>query len=104
MISVDEARDQVRSRAHPIEEMEEAPLAEAAGRVLAVPVRADRDDPPFNRAMMDGYAVRSADTVERNGMSHTSVTAGPSLWKYKRPFFVVSPLAFAVALGDRHVS
>jgi molybdopterin molybdotransferase len=63
VITVDDARDEVRRRAQPIEEMEEMPLTEAAGRVLAVPVRADRDDPPFNRAMMDGYAVRAADTA-----------------------------------------
>ena len=62
VITVDEARDEVRRRALPIEEMEEVPLAEAAGRILAVPVRADRDDPPFDRAMMDGFAVRAEDT------------------------------------------
>jgi molybdopterin molybdotransferase len=33
-------------------------LEEACGLVLAEPVAADRDCPPFPRAMMDGYAVR----------------------------------------------
>jgi molybdopterin molybdotransferase len=37
------------------------PLADSQGRVLAKPVSADRDFPPFNRAMRDGYAVRAAD-------------------------------------------
>jgi len=37
-------------------------LAEAAGRVLAEAVAADRDYPPFDRATRDGYAVRAADT------------------------------------------
>lgn len=32
--------------------------AEAVGRVLAEPVRLERDQPPFDRATMDGYAVR----------------------------------------------
>lgn len=36
-------------------------LAGAAGRVLAVDVRADRDYPPFPRATRDGFAVRAAD-------------------------------------------
>jgi molybdopterin molybdotransferase len=36
-------------------------LLAAAGRVLAEPVVADRDLPPFPRATRDGYAVRSAD-------------------------------------------
>lgn len=42
---------------------ETVPLAEALGRVLRQPVRADMDLPPFDRAMMDGYAVRAEDTV-----------------------------------------
>jgi molybdopterin molybdotransferase len=37
------------------------PLLEALGRVLAEPVLADRDQPPFDRATRDGFAVRAAD-------------------------------------------
>jgi molybdopterin molybdotransferase len=40
---------------------EEVALVRALGRVLAEPVKADRDFPPFPRATRDGYAVRSAD-------------------------------------------
>ena len=36
------------------------PISEACGLVLAEPVVADRDLPPFRRAMMDGFAVRVA--------------------------------------------
>lgn len=36
------------------------PLFEALGRPLAEPADADRDYPPFRRAMMDGYAVSLA--------------------------------------------
>jgi molybdopterin molybdotransferase len=39
-------------------------LLSAAGRVLAEPVAADRDIPPFPRATRDGYAVRSADLAK----------------------------------------
>jgi len=39
-------------------------LLAARGRVLAEPIVADRDFPPFARATRDGYAVRAAD-VER---------------------------------------
>jgi molybdenum cofactor synthesis domain-containing protein len=39
-------------------------LADALGRVLAEDVIADSDLPPFNRAQMDGYAVRSTDLFE----------------------------------------
>jgi molybdopterin molybdotransferase len=36
-------------------------LLESAGSILAEPVVADRDFPPFPRATRDGYAVRAAD-------------------------------------------
>src|SRR5215475_12630387 len=36
-------------------------LLASAGRVLAEPVVADREFPPFRRAMRDGYAVRASD-------------------------------------------
>src|SRR5437773_6169811 len=37
-------------------------LADALGRVLADDVRADVDVPGFDRANVDGFAVRAADT------------------------------------------
>ena len=40
-------------------------LLDAAGRRLTEPVVADVDSPPWDRAMMDGFAVRSADVVDR---------------------------------------
>lgn len=42
-----------------------APLEETCRLQLAEPIRADRDYPPFARAMMDGYAVRVADAGKR---------------------------------------
>jgi molybdopterin molybdotransferase len=42
---------------------ERVPLLEAAERVLAESVAADRDIPPVTNAAMDGYAVRGADMV-----------------------------------------
>jgi molybdopterin molybdotransferase len=41
---------------------EEVPLAGAAGRVLAEEVLADVPVPPFDRAAMDGYALRGEET------------------------------------------
>src|SRR5688572_19291807 len=38
-----------------------APLAEAHGLVLAEELRCDRDYPPFEKSLMDGFAVRCAD-------------------------------------------
>lgn len=40
-------------------------LSNSLDRVLAETVVADRDYPPFDRAMMDGYAVRTADAGKR---------------------------------------
>ena len=42
---------------------ETVPLAVALGRVLAADVVARVDAPPFDRANVDGFALRSADTV-----------------------------------------
>ena len=39
-------------------------LLSAGGRVLAEPVLADRDFPPFPRSTRDGYAVRSSDLTQ----------------------------------------
>ena len=41
--------------------IEEVPLAEAAGRVLAADAAADRDSPAVARSVRDGYAVRAID-------------------------------------------
>ena len=40
---------------------EEVLLLQSAGRVLAEPIKADRDFPPFPRATRDGFAVRADD-------------------------------------------
>lgn len=47
----------------PVLAEEKIPLAAATGRVLQRAAVSDTDLPPFNRARMDGYAVRAADTV-----------------------------------------
>jgi molybdopterin molybdotransferase len=46
------------------------PLAAAQGRVLAGPVTADRDTPPFHRSTRDGYAVRSVDVATAPSRLH----------------------------------
>jgi molybdopterin molybdotransferase len=42
---------------------ESVPLAESLGRVLAKPLAAKRDQPPFAASAMDGYAVIAADVA-----------------------------------------
>ncbi len=41
--------------------IEQLPLAQSAGGRLAADILADRDNPPFDKALMDGFAVRAAD-------------------------------------------
>jgi molybdopterin molybdotransferase len=60
MISFDEAVELVRSIATPLG-TETVPIARAAGRVLARPVRAEIDSPRSDVSAMDGYAVREDD-------------------------------------------
>lgn len=66
MISVSEARAALL-RLISVTEIEQVPLAEANGRVLAQPVSAVRDQPPFSASAMDGYAVKR-DEVELHAM------------------------------------
>ena len=60
MISFDEALARVFSLAEPLG-IEDVPLAEAHGRILAAPVTARVSAPPADVSSMDGYAVREAD-------------------------------------------
>jgi molybdopterin molybdotransferase len=61
-IPVDEARELLAAAVQPIDRIERVPLREANGRVLAHPVVAGADVPPFDRAAMDGFAVVAEDT------------------------------------------
>jgi molybdopterin molybdotransferase len=62
MITVDQALSIVMNTIGPLAS-EAVPLDDALGRVLAEDVTSDMDLPPFDRARMDGYAVRSADVT-----------------------------------------
>ncbi|MQQ07030.1 molybdopterin molybdenumtransferase MoeA [Epibacterium sp. SM1979] len=66
MIPVSEALDHLLDLVTPLE-VEHVPLAEAAGRVLAEDLTANRDQPPFAASAMDGYAVNKAE-VELHAM------------------------------------
>jgi molybdopterin molybdotransferase len=62
VLSVADALERVLEQAMPLP-AEEAPLADADGRVLACPLKALRTQPPADISAMDGYAVRSADVA-----------------------------------------
>lgn len=62
LLSVAEALQRVLEHAAPLP-AEEVPLSEAAGLVLAYPIKARRTQPPADVSAMDGYAVRSSDVA-----------------------------------------
>src|SRR5260370_18689647 len=62
MIPVSEAIQIVLQRTRQLE-VESVALDDAMGRILGEDVIADTDLPPFDRAQMDGYAVRAADVA-----------------------------------------
>ena len=61
-IPLDEALATILETAIPIDRTERISLRAADGRVLASAPAAAMDVPPFDRAAMDGYAVRAEDT------------------------------------------
>ncbi len=62
LLSVTDALERVLAHAAPLP-AEEAPLAEADGRVLAFALKARRTQPPGDVSAMDGYAVRADDVA-----------------------------------------
>ncbi|MCI0639510.1 MAG: molybdopterin molybdotransferase MoeA [Gemmataceae bacterium] len=64
MLQVAEAQRQVLERVQPLPPAVWSLGPEALGLVLAEDVVGDIDMPPFDKSLMDGYAVRSADLPE----------------------------------------
>lgn len=62
MIPVDEALDRIFAKI-PAPASETVPLARAHRRVLAEPLVARHNQPPFDSSAMDGYAVRASDVA-----------------------------------------
>lgn len=60
LLPVDDALNRILARVPAVSAESEA-LGEAGGRVLAAPVVAAHNQPPFNASAMDGYAMRAAD-------------------------------------------
>jgi molybdopterin molybdotransferase len=60
LLTVGEALDRVLERARPLKACR-LELALVLQHVLAEPVRADNDSPPFDKSLVDGYAVSMSD-------------------------------------------
>lgn len=74
MIPFEEAYDRAMASARTLG-VERVALADVRGRVLAEPVRADMDMPPFDKSMVDGFACRRADLEDALRVV-TTVAAG----------------------------
>ena len=62
LVSYEEALKRIRSSMKPVERTESVHIEDAVDRVLAEEIVADRFVPPFDRAAMDGYAVKAEET------------------------------------------
>jgi len=62
-LTIEDARAAMLAQVRPLG-AETVALEDAHGRVLAEPIEADRDQPPFDASAMDGWAVRRADAGE----------------------------------------
>jgi molybdopterin molybdotransferase len=60
---------------------EAVPLLDAAGRTLAEPVHADRDQPPFDRSTRDGFAVRAADCQPDTRLRRIGLVRAGEFWQ-----------------------
>ncbi len=58
-LSFSDARACILQRVKPSMSLEEVPVLESGGRILAESIHADRDYPPFARAARDGFAVKA---------------------------------------------
>jgi molybdopterin molybdotransferase len=67
--------------AKPAPQRERVALEEALGRVLAEPVRTERDQPPFARSTRDGYAVRSTDISEEQPLRIVGSVRAGEMWR-----------------------
>jgi molybdopterin molybdotransferase len=65
VLTIDEARTSVLDALPGMRAVEEVPVADALGRVLAGELRARGDVPPFPNSAMDGWAVRAGPAGRR---------------------------------------
>ncbi|HUG91349.1 MAG TPA: molybdopterin molybdotransferase MoeA [Planctomycetaceae bacterium] len=77
MLSVDEAIAAIVRAVQPLPALA-VELADALGHVLAEDIVSDADSPPFDKSLMDGFAIRSADLSPAGAALHVieELTAG----------------------------
>ena len=61
--------------------LERLRLEESLGRVLAVPITSDRDQPPFNRSTRDGFAVRASEVSSKEWLAVAGQVRAGQAWE-----------------------
>ena len=81
MLSVEQAQDTVLSAARPLS-VEPCSLSHSLGHMLAEDVESDIDMPPFDKSLVDGFAVRSDDLPQGQGQLSVvgEIVAGSPAW------------------------
>ncbi|MFC2033949.1 gephyrin-like molybdotransferase Glp [Chloroflexota bacterium] len=69
LLSFEEAKKVVEANIKPVTRVEAVKIDDSVGRILAEDILATLNTPPFNRAAMDGYAVKAKDTFNSGQFS-----------------------------------
>lgn len=102
MLSVSEALTRVLSNFHPLDS-ESIPIHSAVGRVLAQPVRATLNLPPFPNSSMDGYALRAEDTRSASDPDPVRLAVVGDVPAGMKPALNVGPGAAARVMTGAHL-
>lgn len=89
-ITLEAALQEITSSVTPLG-IETIPLERAVGRTLAQDLTARHDQPPFPRSPLDGYALRSADTVGATPESPVSLTVVETVYAGHVPSVSLAP-------------
>ncbi len=91
LISIVDAHAVLAIHGEPMDRIDRLALEQADGRVLAADIVAGSDLPPFRRAMMDGYAVRAADTAAASNEAPARLAVGESIYSGHAPQLTIMP-------------
>src|SRR4051794_3004280 len=84
MLTVEEALALVVGQARPLAAACRS-LADASGCRLAEAIAADADQPPFDKSLVDGYAVRTGDLRREAGADASRLRVGETILAGQTP-------------------
>ena len=90
LVSYEEALERIRKSIKPINRTESVPIENALDRVLAQDIVANMSVPPFDRAAMDGYAVKAEETFGASSFDPKTLKLTETLHAGTTPNIVLS--------------